>query len=490
MNIIKKIISPLFSVIFILCLLRIPSVVHAQNYVDGGIPDAVKQARENGTLNNEGYVYKQDNVNLAKKIEDMIGAVPGITAVANDPAYNKKITQNSLLYHVNSTILATFITPPATMYAFVQDFGQSLGFIPKQALAQQNNGVIFAGLSPILPIWKVFRNIAYALIGLIIMIVGFLIMLRKKIDPKTVVTIQNSIPKIIISLIVITFSYAIVAFLVEIMYVCIYLVAGIFLSTGLVDNAMNFTKDIPLDILGLAGNNGFNPAVLIYKILFGWNTTAAGAGALNVAFLAGGGLGGFLLSQIGLGVPGFFTGLIIGGSPFLLTFIMSIAMLLLGIRLLFFFLGAYIKIIIALVFGPIQLIMGAIPGSNATEQWFKGVISNLVVFPVGAAMFMLAQVFMSFSTTSQSMWSAPYVGFISSPVSIAALIALGILFTIPNVANQVQDSFKSKPMINAGPEAIGGILGQPVQLGWQIGQFMIQRQQMKALSENVKKGNK
>lgn len=486
MNIQKKILQYLSGAIFIFGLLQPLSFVHAQNYVDGGIPEAVQQARESGTLNNEGYVYKQDNVILAKKIEDMIGAVPGITAVANDPEYNKRITQHSMLSQINSTIVAMYTHPPATMYAFVQDFGQTLGFIPKQALAQQNNGAVFAGLSPILPIWKVFRNIAYALIGFIIMIVGFLIMFRKKIDPKTVVTIQNSIPKIVISLIVITFSYAIVAFLIEIMYVCIYLVAGIFLSTGLVNNAMDYTKSVPIDInpINLSGTNtDFTPGVLTYKLL-GTNTTPAGAFGLNVLRTL---LGAALGAATGT-TPGFFIGLILGGSSLLFTFIVGIALILLAIRLFFFFLGAYIKIILALVFGPIQLIMGAIPGSHATEQWFKGLLSNLIVFPIGAAMFMLAQVFMNFSTTSQTMWTAPYVGLIDNPVSIAAFIALGILFTIPNVANQVQDSFKSKPMIGAGPEAIGGILGQPVQLGWQIGQFMIQRQQMKALSENVKKG--
>jgi len=106
MNIQKKILQYLSGAIFIFGLLQPLSFVHAQNYVDGGIPEAVQQARESGTLNNEGYVYKQDNVILAKKIEDMIGAVPGITAVANDPEYNKRITQHSMLSQINSTIVA------------------------------------------------------------------------------------------------------------------------------------------------------------------------------------------------------------------------------------------------------------------------------------------------------------------------------------------------------------------------------------------------
>src|SRR3990167_5915145 len=70
------------------------------------------------------------------------------------------------------------------------------------------------GLKPFIPIWAAARDIVYML---------FVIMFRVHIDPRTVMTVQNQIPKIIAGIILVTFSFAIAGLLIDVMYVVIYL---------------------------------------------------------------------------------------------------------------------------------------------------------------------------------------------------------------------------------------------------------------------------
>lgn len=75
----------------------------------------------------------------------------------------------------------------------------------------------YQGLSPLINIWLVIRNIAYLLIVIAFMGIGIAVMLRVKIDPRTVMTIENQLPKLIIGLILITFSFAIAGLMVDTM---------------------------------------------------------------------------------------------------------------------------------------------------------------------------------------------------------------------------------------------------------------------------------
>ncbi|MFI5265645.1 MAG: hypothetical protein ACHQT7_02775, partial [Candidatus Levyibacteriota bacterium] len=85
------------------------------------------------------------------------------------------------------------------------------------------NGVGYSRLLPLINIWAKFRDIAYLAFVLAFTIIGLAIMFRVKIDARTVMTIQNQIPKIIIALIMVTFSYAIAGFMIDMMYVVTYL---------------------------------------------------------------------------------------------------------------------------------------------------------------------------------------------------------------------------------------------------------------------------
>lgn len=96
--------------------------------------------------------------------------------------------------------------------------------IAKPALAATTpaGGYGFNALTPVLGLWTAMRDIVYIFFVLIFVFIGIGVMFRRKIDPRSVMTIQNSLPKIVVGLILVTFSYAISGFLVDMMYVTMY----------------------------------------------------------------------------------------------------------------------------------------------------------------------------------------------------------------------------------------------------------------------------
>lgn len=373
----------------------------------------------------------------------------------------------SVVGMIGNHIASTFSEKPADLAYWIKDTSIALGFAPKDAYAQ---GIGFSGLAPLLPIWKAFRNIAYLLMAIVMMVIGFMIMFRKKIDPKTVITAQNAIPRVIIALILITFSYAIVGFLIDLMYVLLFFFIALFKSTGLLD--------VPRGLAGIAyktpealysqggiAANFFNTQVSTYQIL-GYNITSASdqiGASIKLGVLALIPAAVTLATPLGLGGAGIVVGLGALGIP-TISLIISIFLLFLFIKLLAFFLSAYIQIIISLLMAPLQLLMEAIPGTEAFSSWFKNLIANLAVFPVGGAMFMLSSIFTHFANNATApgtgdataLWAPPYVSLATNMTSLSSLVSLGILFAIPQVAGSIKEALKAKPVIGM-PNAGGGL---------------------------------
>src|SRR5690606_17169499 len=113
----------------------------------------------------------------------------------------------------------------------------------------------FAGLLPLMGIWTAMRNIVYLLFVLIFIILGLGIMFRLQIDPRAVLSIQSQLPRIVIALILVTFSYAIAGFLIDLMYLSLFLIINIFHSQGL-DPSTNLSTN-PINATGgLGGVSG------------------------------------------------------------------------------------------------------------------------------------------------------------------------------------------------------------------------------------------
>lgn len=124
---------------------------------------------------------------------------------------------------VVGNLIAQTYKPPLHTTDYFAYLGQNFGFA-KKAHAQ---GVGFNSLSPLAGLWTAFRNIVYLLFVIVFVVIGFAIMLRVKIDPRTVMSVENQIPKIIIGLVMVTFSFAIAGLVIDMMYVSMYVVYGV-----------------------------------------------------------------------------------------------------------------------------------------------------------------------------------------------------------------------------------------------------------------------
>lgn len=456
-----------------------------QNWVDGGYAEELEAARTDGSVSQSPYTARSFDTPMYRTIEHILGPVPGITVTADvwqrNPEYAQRMLQKSAVAGIGNYIAMIYANPPADLALWIRDTGQTLGFLPKSAYAQ---GVGFSGLAPLLPIWKAFRNIAYLLLAIVMIVIGFMVMLRKKIDPKTVVTVQNAIPRIVITLLLITFSYAIVGIFIDIMYIFIVFLVELFRSTGLLpDYALKeastfISGGIPQNV------NMLPEADIPWRILIGVDPKGWGGALSAGAFTIG-----IILGAIGIELTGGFvpTGFAIAGlslSFTLLSFLISLGMLFLMIKLFVLFLGAYISIILSLLTAPFQILAEAVPGSTAFSSWMRNLLANMIVFPIGTAMFLLAHVFMKMSSNPQPLWHPPYTSlWVNNATSIGTLIALGILFSIPTIVNQAKEAFKSKPVVNAGVGAIAGVFSQPLSLAMQGVQFWMHKNQMDAFRE-------
>jgi len=469
------------SIILAVTLLATPPPVQAApNWVDGSsganswYSTEMYSARKEGSVSQRPYVASVFDTPIYRLIEFLFGAIETITVPLGisqkDPGYVQEINQKSAIAGANNIIVAIYANPAASTSLAIRDFGESLGFLPKQTYAQ---GVGFSGLAPLLPIWKAFRNIAYLLLAVVMIVIGFMVMLRKKIDPKTVVTVQNALPQIVITLLLITFSYAIVGVLIDIMY--IVLVMGMSLlvnsSAGSLgqDTVSKYLSNGAWTLLGgmfWGGMSSFDDVVRIINPLGLAGTSADTAASLLLK--AGGSL---VLSPL------------LAGMGILILLLLGIFLLIGYIRILMMLVMAYINILISIIFGPLQLLAGAFPGSNSFASWFLNIIANLVIFPVTAIMILIGTILTR--NNAVDMWTPPLLASPGGNTSggWVGLIGIGIILSIPSIANSIKEALKAKALV---PVSGGGAMGAVSTLGGLVVQYGMGKIQMRPLLQNQK----
>jgi hypothetical protein len=347
----------------------------------------------------------------------------------------------------------------------------------------------FESLAPLMTVWARVRDVVYVIFVIGFIIVGIGIMLRVKIDPRTVMTIQNRIPKIIAGILLVTFSYAIAGFLIDIMWVSIYLIINLFASVdpkiasdintyyalqgGNVFNYASSTLDISnvttganqgvKEIISAMLNNSAGH-VISYAIAA---MLTVGSGAVLGKI---GGLGTALLGAIKSAGPiGWLVGLVAGGAVagatmygidkmiptiagYITYLIILIAICSALFRLWFKLLAAFIGLIFGLVLGPLWIFAGLIPGNKlGFGSWLKHMLTNLIVFPMAIGMFMVGKVTIDAYAQYQQLHSAqgfvpPLIGYGGTGAPISALVALGLILITPNVTKFAQDIFKGQKL--------------------------------------------
>lgn len=349
-----------------------------------------------------------------------------------------------------NTISFMFTNHPASFIGSVQEF---LGKFSLAAPAHAQ-GYGYNSLQGVRPLWAASRNMAYLLMVVMLIVVGFMIMFRIKINAQAAVTLQLMIPKIAFTLLAITFSYAIAGFMIDLVYVALGFIIFILGTQGVY-------RVTPAAVLAYFSAPDILPVIGYFFQL----TTL-----LNL-----------ILTVI---VP------VIGG------FIMPIIFIVLFSRIIWMMVKSYIYLLIQVIIGPWIILLGLIPvGSfrGGMGKWLTDLLSNALVFLVVPLMIILSLLILA---PTQGEWFAQVLQWIQdrmtggiftngvdpgiNGIDISNLPALplfgasgaigatvfrfilgfGVLAVIPSVAKTLQEALKASKM--GYESAIGEALGAPM----------------------------
>jgi hypothetical protein len=347
---------------------------------------------------------------------------------------------------------------PASTGQYIAYVGKNLGLI-KNAEAQ---GYGFTALSPILEIWSLMRNIALVGFVIIFVVVGIMIMLRKQIDPRTVVTVQLALPKIVISLLLVIFSYAIAGILIDIVTVLTRLGATIL-------QGQHYIAYVPG-----SDANARNAAL---NRLLSANITELWGQLYNFNIVAN----QFRGLEEGLGQIRTLLGIAFQGG--LAQTVLLIALFIALVRTFFMLLTAYLQVTLRIIFAPLQFLFYAIPGQGGGfGGWLRGMLSEILVFPLVFFMLSLAVMFSTQTADTQywhtnatysndissgdnlwktgnqvfgnqGYWVAPALG--NWGPAVGPLLGLGIMLTIPRAGAMIRELFQQRPGATEGAAAEG-----------------------------------
>lgn len=419
---------------------------------------------------------------------------------------------------IMGSALGMLYTPPVHTRDFIAYASHNFGLV-KPTYAQ---GVGLSGLSPLFEVWSRFRDIAYLLFIVIFVVIGVAIMLRVRIDPRTVMTIQNQIPKIIIALLLVTFSMAIAGFLIDVMWVMMYLIFNIFKQPvtgiyttpfGLAQDTFGIFKvtfDASWDIGNVIGSKapggllvGLFSSVLAALVTgpFALFTAIPGIACGifgSIPFIGGGvkdvinfgtSLGGILpggacdlTDTIGKAIIGSIVGLI----AFL---VILIALLWALFRLWFALLQAYVFILVDIMFAPFWIVAGLFPGSTISfTSWLRSLASNLAAFPATVVLFLVAKTLMDTYNGPGDLFVAPFIGNPNGE-RFGSIIALGVILTTPKIVQTMREALKApKVDLSSIGQAIGVGGGYPIAVGKGIGQTMTGAEEYRVTGYDKEKG--
>ena len=330
------------------------------------------------------------------------------------------------------TWTAALYTPPASSTTYLADLFQSARIVP-EARAQ---GLGFASLDPILSTWKTFRNISYLFFVFVFIVVGFMIMFQHKINGQTVVTAQQAIPHIIVSMIFVTFSYAIAGLLIDLMYVFMYFIISLFNGSGRLVN---------LSVFGMASE----------LIKTGWESTFESVNEMMEELI------GKNIWQDALGLA----------SGVLVSLIVALGILFSIFKLFIQLLKNYISIILHVAFAPLLLMIGAVPGQNVFGGWLKQIVANLLAFPIVLLTLLMSELMTSYEIQSGG-FMPPFLLGQGIGGAMPTVVGIGILLILPEIIEQVKKAMGVSEGIFGELAGVarqrlgkGAAVGAPVGLG-------------------------
>jgi hypothetical protein len=416
----------------------------------------------------EESVFDTDQFNQPShsysNIESIVASLNNLISGCQTEACQEKLLGDSggAIGATTSLIAKIYASPPASSATYFADLGQRLNLT--QPAYAQSGGPGFVGLRPLLTLWRNFRNVAYIFFIFIFIFVGFAMMFRLKINPQTVVTIQSAIPKAVMALILVTFSYAIAGLMIDLMYLITGIMLAIINPQSFIDSAIKFFAGLGL----MEGPENFN--ILTFSIYF-WGKSGSIIKDIGSIFSPLGFLPDFLKNIIEY-FPGSFT----LTRNLAIELILAIILLFLFFKIFIGLIVCYVKVLLNVIVSPIRLMLGAIPGQDSLGSWLKDLTVNLLPFPVVVAMLALAGEMNSLGEDNfGSLWVAPIIrpaniipGLAENVMAryVGSILAFGVLLLTARVPDIIKGMFEKKPFEYGG--ALGQALGAPISAGGKV----------------------
>jgi len=363
---------------------------------------------------------------------------------------------------------------PISFISYVKNLGQKFSLVT-EVHAQTTSGFGFQALTVIQDLWTASRDFVYGLFVLAAIVLAFMIMFRVKISPQVVISVQSAIPKLIVALILVTFSYAIAGLLIDLMYVVIGILSLAMASVGhnvfATDPATIF-KFMTTGYVGINSKIGVSAGLfgvlLLYILLF--SVTIFGA-VISVN-------GGILASITSLGVlPA--AAVLIGMVVFV---VMLVVIVILAIKTVWMLLKAFAQVLLLTIVAPFQIAFGVIIPGTGFSSWLKSFAANLVIFPVTGLLLTLSFVFLNTAGNmlggamldfhwqallafipgeTSGILFAPSTGWpplIGGGNDVMALLFVGVSFMIFSLIPKVEDVVKG--IVSGRPFAYGTAIGE------------------------------
>jgi hypothetical protein len=256
----------------------------------------------------------------------------------------------------------------------ISGIGYTKNLLQKFSLVSEVHaqGIGYTGLTWVQKYWTGFRDISYALLVIIIIVFAFMIMFRVKLSPQTVISVQSALPKVIIAMILVTFSYAIAGFAVDLMYV----VSGLF---ALLLNLAGFSSSLT-NSFGMIAGTGAG-----YDILGGFWVLFMMFFYTVFFFIAA------IVTMISTLISGFnLFGVVLGFVFVLIAIWVLILCVIYTFKIPYVLIKTLISLYISIITGPVQILAGAIVPSMGFGTWFKRLMADVMVFPVVGLLFWFA----------------------------------------------------------------------------------------------------
>lgn len=342
----------------------------------------------------------------------------------------------------------------------------------------QEGGFGFNTLSPILGLWQASRNAAYSLVTLSVIVLAFMIMFRTKISPQASVTVQSAIPRIIIGLILITFSYAIAGFIIDLSYILIGIIAAV------VSQSRIASTD-PINIFNLI--NDIGGGILQFGLAVVWIVFRNQYSSIVTALLGTGFVAGVLVLIISL-----------------------ILIVIAFVRIFWTFLKTYVMIIFQVIALPFAaLLYIASPSGGVFFGLLRSLVGNVSVFVSVAVSVMFAHILLFSMTSGGGILSTVTIGNIygvapatgsssiqlpgfggADPSTLGIFVGIVVLLMGPSIANNIKSLIiTGRParegfsMMGAGlAAAVGGFAGASLrqgamsEIGYRLGNYGLRLQ--------------